>query len=294
MKKFKIFSLIAAAALLSLTSCIHLGDLNLEPVPYISFEYEADGMTITFTATSENTTNVGWEIIGETTGSGDVFSYTFAKPGIYWVKMSGEYNGEPQTFSGKILVSKPSPVNLHDDSFDDWDLVTYEDFQLTCAIDEDNYPGYENRSYAKFDYDANYIYFFFALNADLPKAGPGEAIINIRLDADDLTGTGMSTKSLGCDWYLEGAIWGDDSWYCNYDCSTGDTVESDMPLEIGTCKQIGDMMYMEFAYSRKLYKINGSSIGVFCKFYHSDWDNAIYVRSHDGKDTFHLALDKMN
>ena len=292
MKIFKTLAL-TAAALLALTACVHRGDLGCDPVPDIAFEYTCDGLTLTFTSITPGTTNISWEVVGQTTGSGETFSYTFPQPGNYWIKMTGTYEGKEQTFAGKILVAKPSNIKLHDDSFDDWDSVTDEDFQLVCELDEGNYPGYENRCYGKFDYDANYIYFFFALNADLPKAGPGQAIINIRLDADDLTGTGMSTKKLGCDWYLEGAIWGDDGWYCQYDCSTGDTVESDMELEIGTCKQIGDMMYMEFGYSRKDYKINGSSIGVFAKFYHEDWDNAIYVYSYDGKETFHLALDKL-
>lgn len=65
-----------------------------------------------------------------------------------------------------------------------------------------------------------------------------------------------------------------------------------MGLDIVTCKVEGDMMCFEFAFSRKGYKINGTSIGLFAKFYHCDWDNAIYVYNKDGKDSFHLALDK--
>lgn len=295
MKILKTFALIAVAAL-ALTSCIHKGDLHCDPVPDIAFEYTCDGLTLTFKSITPGTSNITWEIVGQNaTGQGETFSYAFPQPGNYWIKMTGTYAGQEQTFAGKILVAKPSNVKLHDDSFDDWDSVTDEDFQFTAALNTDLYPEdqYTNRCYGKFDYDANYIYFFFALNADLPKAGPGQAILNLRLDADDLTGTGMSNKKLGCDWYLEGAIWGNEGWYSQYDCSTGDTVESDMQIEIGTCKQVGDMMYMEIGYSRKDYKINGSSIGVFMKFYHEDWDNAIFIYSYEGKETFHLALDKM-
>lgn len=294
MKLNKIFSVIAASAMLAFTSCVHLGDLEVAAVPDISFDYTCDGLTLTFRSATPNTSNISWEIVGLGNGTGETFTYKFPKPGSYWIKMTGTYEGQEQVFAGKILVAKPSPINLHDDGFDDWDAVTDEDFQFSCEF-ADDYSSYENRCYGKFDYDANYVYFFFALNADLPKAGPGQAILNIRMDSDDLVGTGMSTKKLGCDWYLEGAIWeGDEGWYSMYDCSTGDTVESDMKMDIGTCRQIGDMMYMEFGFNRKDYGIKNSSMSIFCKFYHEDWDDCIYVYNYEGKSTFRLQLDKMD
>lgn len=292
MKIFKSLSLIAVAVF-ALTSCIHKGDLGCDPVPDISFDYTCDGLTLTFTSTTPGTTNVSWEVVGQTQGTGDSFTYSFPTPGQYWIKMTGTYEGKEQTFAGKILVAKPSPVKLDDNSFADWDEVTYEDFQLTLEYRND-YAALPNHSYGKFDYDANNIYFFFAIDDNLPKAGPGEAILNIRLDADDLTGTGMSSKSLGCDWYLEGAVWEPGGWISMYDCATGDTVECDKTLTVGTCKQENGMMYFEFAFNRKEYGINGSTIGVFAKFYHMDWDDAIYVYNYEGKTTFHLSLDKLN
>ena len=83
MKKISIF--LAAFALMvgSQTACVRLGDLDLEPIPDISFTYECSGLTYTFT--SADAKEVKWNIVGEAEGSGEVFIYTFKKPGNYWV-----------------------------------------------------------------------------------------------------------------------------------------------------------------------------------------------------------------
>ena len=69
-----------------------------------------------------------------------------------------------------------------------------------------------------------------------------------------------------------------------------------MPIEMGTLKQEGDMVYFEFALSRKIYGITGSSMGIFFKFYTEDWEDAFGMMFGDGtektKTTYHFALDK--
>ena len=183
------------------------------------------------------------------------------------------------------MVAKPSVVKLDDDSFEDWDQVTYEDFQLV---------GDDGKSFGKFDYNADYVFFYVALDTTIPGCTADGAIMNMRLDADDLTGTGMSTKGLGCDWYLEGNFWNDNErWADWYDCSSGDTVAAseEMPIELGTKKVEGDTVYFEFALPRKNYGIKGSSMGVYFKFYTEDWEDAVYMTC-GGKTTYHFALDK--
>ena len=294
----KIFAIFCIAATAILSSCVHEGDLELAPVPDIAFTYTSDGLTLTFSSVVENTTNVQWEIIkaqggaAETlaTGAGDTYTYTFPKPDTYWIKMSGVYNGEEQVVAGKIMVAKPSVVKLDDDSFDDWDGVEYEDFKFV---------GDDGKSYGKFDYNADYVFFFVAMSTTNENAPADGAIMNLRLDTDDLTGTGMSTKGLGCDWFLEGNFWKpEDPWADWYDCASGDTVYAEgKNIEMGTYKDEGDMIYMEFALSRKEYGINGSSMGIFFKFYQTEWaDDSFYMNFGEGteksKTTFHFALDK--
>ena len=218
----KIFAIFCIAATAVLSSCVRMGDLDLAPVPDIAFEYTCDGLTLTFNSVVPNTTDVQWEILKTqngsaetlTTGVGESFTYTFPTPDNYWIKMSGVYEGQEQVVAGKILVAKPSPVKLDDDSFADWDAVQYPDFQLA---------GDDDKSWGKFDYNADYIFFYVALDTTIPGCTADGAIMNMRIDADDLTGTGMSTKGLGCDWYLEGNFWNDvEAWADWYDCSSGD------------------------------------------------------------------------
>ena len=281
-----------------LSSCVRKGDLGLDPVPDIEFDYLCDGLTLTFNSVVPNTTDVKWEIIKTengtaetlTTGEGETYTYTFPKPGLHWIKMSGKYNGQEQVISGKILVAKASPIKLDDDSFDDWDAVEYEDFKFV---------GDDGKSYGKFDYNADYVFFYVAMSTTNENTPADGAIMNLRLDTDDLTGTGMSTKSLGCDWFLEGNFWKpEDPWADWYDCASGDTVYAEgKNIEMGTYKDEGDMIYMEFALSRKEYGINGSSMGIFFKFYQTDWaDDSFYMNFGEGttkdKTTFHFAMDK--
>lgn len=289
----KIFAIFCIAATAILSSCVRMGDLDLAPVPDIAFDYTSDGLTLTFNSVIENTSDVKWEIIkakggsAETlaTGAGDTYTYTFPVPDTYWIKMSGVYEGEEQVVSGKILVAKPSVVKLDDDSFEDWDAVQYPDFQLV---------GDDGKTWGKFDYNADYVFFLVALDTTIPGCTADGAIMNMRIDADDLTGTGMSTKGLGCDWYLEGNFWNDNErWADWYDCASGDTVPAsdEMPIELGTKKVEGDTVFFEFALPRKKYGIKGSSVGIYFKFYTEDWEDAVYMTC-GGKTTYHFALDK--
>ena len=289
----KIFAIFCIAATAVLSSCVRMGDLDLAPVPDIAFEYTCDGLTLTFNSVVPNTANVQWEILKTqngsaetlTTGAGETFTYTFPTPDNYWIKMTGVYEGQEQVVAGKILVAKPSAVKLDDNSFADWDAVQYPDFQLV---------GDDGKSWGKFDYNADYIFFYVALDTTIPGCTADGAIMNMRIDSDDLTGTGMSTKGLGCDWYLEGNFWNsNERWADWYDCSSGDTVAAseEMPIELGTYKVEGDTAYFEFALSRKKYGIKGSSVGIYFKFYTEDWEDAVYMPC-GGKTTYHFALDK--
>ena len=185
----------------------------------------------------------------------------------------------------RVLGQHQSPVRIDDNSIADWTDVIDPEFRL---------HGSDGVTYAKFDYDADYVYFLFALNTTLPGCDANGAILNLRLDTDDLTSTGMPTKSLGCDWYLEGNFWKEeDPWTDWYDCSSGDTVSSDSAhIKMGTFTDDGDIVFFEFALSRKEFGINGTSLGLFAKFYDEDWDDAIFMMGADDKSTTHFSLDK--
>jgi len=45
MKTIRIFLTALVLSVCSLTACVHLGDLDLEPIPDISFTYDCSGLT---------------------------------------------------------------------------------------------------------------------------------------------------------------------------------------------------------------------------------------------------------
>ena len=266
--KHKILLLLGIAALFSLpTACVHLGDLDLEPIPDISFEYDMEGLSYTFTSSVPGTSNVSWEVLGLATGNGDTFNFTFPAPGQYWVTMHGTYQGQEQSVSTKLLVAKPSVIKLDDNSVADWDQVTYPDFIFT---------GQKGRGYAKFDYDAKYVYFLYVLEEG-PGYGFDEAILNFRLDVDDNPATGYSTKGMGVEFYYEGCSWNHDPWgnmWTPPSLESGEDPGMILPIKFGFHDVVDGKTVMEFGLSRKDYGINGTKMGLFTCFYTSGWSGA--------------------
>ena len=174
-------------------------------------------------------------------------------------------------------------ISLDDNSFQDWEAVTNPDFQLY---------GSDGLSYAKFDFDADYVYFFVAMSTLIDGVSLDGAIMSLRIDADDNIETGMSTKALGCDWFFEGNFWGSESWSDWYACSSEDMVEQDgMPIEKGTVKEDENFVFFEFALSRKAYGITGPSMGLYFKFYTEQWDDAFFMKNHEDKTTVHFSFE---
>jgi len=176
MKTIKLSGLIALTVLL-LSSCVHLGDLNLDPVPDIGFSVEHNGLTLTFVSTKSNTSDVKWKTSDGGSETGETMTHTFPEPGTYWIEMSGIYDGVPQTVSTKILVAKASKVSMTDGTVADWENVTYPDFQLTGSE-----PGSPIKK-VKIDYDANYVYYYMELDVTVnPGADETSHILSVRID----------------------------------------------------------------------------------------------------------------
>lgn len=284
--KHKILLLLGIAAVCSLpTACVHLGDLELEPIPDISFTYEINGLSYSFKSSVPGTSNVSWNVLGQGTGNGDTFNFTFPKPGSYWVTMTGTYNGQEQSVSTKLLVAKPSVIKLNDNTVADWDGVNYPDFYFT---------GRNGLGYAKFDYDAKYLYFLYVL-----KQGPGygfdEAILNFRLDVDDNPATGYSTAGMGAEWYYEGVGWNHDPWgnmWTPASLESGVDPGMTLPIEWGFIGEIDGNTVFEFGLDRNAYGANTTKIALYQRFYTSGWSGAELFENSEKATTYHLSLDK--
>ncbi|MCI2082976.1 MAG: hypothetical protein LKK08_06805 [Bacteroidales bacterium] len=293
-----IFSKITAAfsvfMLLGAVSCIHQGDLNLDPVPDLAFSYESDGLTLTFTSDTEDASDISWTSSDGGTGTGDTFVHTFASPDTYWVQMKGDYNGEEQTVSTKVLVAKAALVSMSDGTCDDWDNVQYSDFQFTGESEGSPVIC------GKFDYDANYIYLYLELdNTAKDNVTNDSAIISFSCDADDDATTGCPDDGIGADYLMEGCLTTSEPCYDFYTGSTdGDWTHIDDATILDNIMVLGheettpeNVTKFEWAYSRKTMEITSTSFKFILLIYDGDWNDADAFY-YNGDSAISIAMDK--
>lgn len=294
MKTIKISILFLS--ILSLCSCVRLGDLNLDPVPDIAFDVTHNGLTLTFTSATPNTSNISWKTSDGGSGTGETLIHSFSEPDTYWIEMIGEYGGVMQSVSAKILVAKPAKVSMTDNTVADWDNVTYEDFQFT-GKGEDDTPIVKG----KVDYDANFVYYYLEMDiTKTPNCAESTHIMSVRIDADDDPSTGMSTGGVGAEYLMEGNLYGDDAWYEFYKYSSSEDdwvyIEDETFYDgiiIGHYEVDGNIMKIEWAYSRKTFEINSTSYAFYEKIYDEDWEDAD-ILYYNGSKAIHVAMDKKN
>lgn len=295
--------LILTAFLFALSSCVHLGDLELEPVPDIAFTYtQNSGLEFTFTSSVEGTTNVGWEVIGieGATATGDSFTYNFPEPGTYWVRMTGTYNGGEQTFTGKIAVDWAATISFKDGSLDDWDLVTKPEY-IFHGGDTDNYPTQAEPILVegKFDYDANYIYVYASFDVT------ARADINVDshrfdfyldVDADTSTGNLDMGDRLGVEYIIQANFFNDEEGSFSVMDGSWDTPDNAADLAqyilIGDKNVEGDIASIEFKVSRADFGITGTKVGIGLKIENNDWTDFDALLDKDGNQGIVLDFAK--
>jgi PKD repeat protein len=171
------------------------------PAPTAAFEYEADGLEVTFTNKSTNATAFSWDFgDGETsTDANPVHEYEAY--GVYTVKLSATGEGGSATsLPDDITIAKNSPVTI-DGTFSDWNDVP------VASVSVDGSGGSIHE--LKIDYDAQYIYFY--VKGDMK----GVYGLFINSDFDGATGATSPNfdylwSNLGADYYIEGNLidWG--------------------------------------------------------------------------------------
>ena len=295
--------LILTAFLFALSSCVHLGDLELEPVPDIAFTYtQNSGLEFTFTSSVEGTTNVGWEVIGieGATATGDSFTYNFPEPGTYWVRMTGTYNGGEQTFTGKIAVDWAATISFKDGSLDDWDLITKPEY-IFHGGDTDNYPTQAEPILVegKFDYDANYIYVYASFDVT------ARADINVDshrfdfyldVDADTSTGSLDMGERLGVEYIIQANFFNDEEGSFSVMDGSWETPDNAADLAqyilIGDKNVEGDIASIEFKVSRADFGITGTKVGIGLKIENNDWTDFDALLDKDGNQGIVLDFAK--
>lgn len=286
---------VAAGVLLMTSSCVHKGDLDLDPVPDIAFSYTSEGLTLTFNSDPADISDVTWSTSDGGSGDGAIFTHTFPSPSTYWVEMSGKFNGKQQTVSAKVLVAKPAIVSMTDNSLADWDNVHYADFTFTGQAEGSAIKA------GKADYDANWLYFYVVLDANvITSANATDLIWDFFIDADGDSSTGFVYHDVGGEYLIEGKFFDDDAWY---DVSSGVTgadwwgdVYSDPKyknaITIGAQEKTDDVYRIEFAVNRNVYGITGTKAGFgLCQF-DNDWSDLDYM-TYEGSTAISMSLDKI-
>ena len=307
----KIFTILSIAALSILaSSCVHKGDMNLDPIPDIDFELTCvDGFNYTLTNKTQGATNVSWEILSYASGSkevvlsgsGDTWNFTFPKKGSYWIGMTATHNGYEQTIYTSKYVDKSSAVKLDDDSFDDWSAIDVSMIGRNLNTPEADREGPCAFVNGKFDYDGENVYFYVVVDSNydsrpmglMPNGrGGNEFIILLNTDGD-LSTTGSTQADEGYEYLVEFKFWEGDSEVCfvgttdDYDGwdSLSDAEQNTLcpSFKFGTTKKIGENYYFEFGLDRKILGITGDAFG--CQYQITkSWDTCDYLWSND-KDT---------
>jgi len=272
MKNFnKIKPYIAAFLLVFSISCSKEGAYNLEETPPLDFRSYYDGLTVTFANATKGATGISWDFGDKSPAvSGDSVLHTYSAIGNYVITMTGSFEGKAYVFHTVLKVDKPSVINLEDESFDDWNGVTYSDFQLS---------GKGAINMAKVDYDANYVYLYVEFESNEETAGLEDHIFGIYMDVDNSVATGFSMKEMGVDYACEGNLY--EEWFgpSKVDLVKGDPgwpfvgFDNEHAIKPGYIAKEGSTIKMEFGISREVFKISTDAMSFSMSIMNSDWSD---------------------
>ena len=248
-----------------------------------------------------------------TEGTGDSYTFTFPSIGTYWIQMTATRNGREETIYTAKLVDKASAIKLDDDSFDDWDSITREDFQLRgrwISTPEEDREGLNAFVDGKIDYDGDYVYLFFRVNPGYTEAPMGymedgddgnEFIMFINADGD--LSTSGPTQEGGYDGYEHGAEFGfwegeGEPWFINTavgwdSVSDGEQAKLAPSVVFGTATEVDGLWCFEMGLNRAILGATGSQFGLQFQIT-SDWDTCDYLIDADGNTDmiFNLVVEE--
>lgn len=186
------FFLVLGICVLVLSSCG--GGDDAEPQPTASFDYEADGLEVTFTNKSTNATSYEWDFGDGQTSTEQSPVHTYEAFGVYTVQLTATGNGGTATsLPDELTLAKSSEVVI-DGVFTDWDDIAV----AATSVDGDG----GSLSVLKVDYDASKIYIYVKGNLNQQT--------RVYLNSDNVSTTGATSpgfdylwKDLGADYFLE-------------------------------------------------------------------------------------------
>jgi hypothetical protein len=290
MKRTYYLTLYLFASLILILSCSKEGEYTLTETAPMDFKTYYNGLTVTFVNKSENATAISWNFGDNTTEvTGDSVEHTYATIGNYVIAMNGTVEGKAYQFNTVLRVDKASFISLTDDSFDDWDLVTYPDFEL---------QGKDHVIGGKVDYDANYVYMYIEYDTAGTNglASLEGAIMDLYMDVDNTGSTGFSS-AIGADLLFEGNIptgWFDYYTFLGTDQSqwNWEYFTMDDAIFMGHSEESENSVKMEFALSREKLNINRDAFGFTLILNYSDWSGEAGSLAKDNETKIIMKMDK--
>ncbi len=264
-EKGKLF--LMAVGLVMLSSC---GSDDAAPSPVAAFDYDADGLVVTFINRSTNATTYLWDFGDGETSTEESPVHEYASYGEYTTRLTSTGDGGTDSSDPDLItLSKSSPVVV-DGVFTEWESIA------TASVSEDGNGG--SIDIMKVDYDAQQVYIY--LKGDL------NGVFGLFINADNDITTGATTpnfdylwQDLGADYYIEGNYvdWGtffqkdpsDPDWLWIDLGASSAVITSSQLIELSDGKAI------EFSVLRSgLPGISSEEIGLAIKDIDANWNTA--------------------
>lgn len=194
---YTIFFRFAAVGLIFLTACKKNSNSPAD-LDSVFFSVAVSGGNVNFTNQTQAAKSFSWNFGDGTSSSDSSPVHYYDHKGKYGVTLTATLaDGNVRQASTVLVISKPSPILLNDNSLSDWDTVN-SNLIVPAGVS----GGIVNL--AKFDYDGQNIYFYFEMTTTLAKAD----IFDFWLDTDDNNATGYITGEIpggGYDQLAEGS-----------------------------------------------------------------------------------------
>ena len=286
-KKIFYTALYACASVYIFSSC---KKETANDAPFVFYSLEIHGNSVSFTNKSTGASSYKWDFGDGTESTEENPVHTYPGKGKYVPTLyATSSDGATAEASTVIHISKSSPVKLDDNSLADWDTITHN--MVVGGAGSGNFIA------AKYDYDADNVYFYFEQKTS-KSAGN---IYDLYIDADNDISTGYLTGEIPGGAYevlLEGTIFDDwlDVYYHSGDQDSFDGYEYQSINEfysVGTWQEKNGVLKFEGALKRsKLKGLTGQSLKIGVQVAANDWSAIIGYSPDIETNAFFLDMSQ--